>query len=236
MIQSYESLQKDLGIQPDIAVLFDVGWFAERAPEVQQRILAGARRREFRKGQPIYRAGDGADGLYGLIDGVIEITVPGDDGVEIQIHRADTGFWIGDLALFAEEPRLVSVTAVSDISTLFVPQSFMRDLIKNDMGMLREFYALTHRNFATAFRLLANLSVSQSERRLGLRLLHYSELSTEPDGWLSLSQEDLARLIAVSLPTLQRILRRFVEDGLVEIGYRRLRVLDHPALAARCRD
>ncbi|MCR9087885.1 MAG: Crp/Fnr family transcriptional regulator [Rhodobacteraceae bacterium] len=212
------------------------GWFARRAPAVQQILMAGAQRRLFDKGAPVYRVGDPADGLHGLISGSFEITVPGDDGVETLVHRADPGFWIGDLALFSEQPRLVSITATTPTETLFLPQPFLRRMIEEHPALLRDFYDLTHQNTALALRLLSNLSVRQSERRLGLRLLHYSELAANDGGWLHLSQDHLASLVAVSLPTLQRILRRFAEEGLVELSYRKLRVRDPERLAALCRD
>ena len=212
------------------------GWFARRAPAVQQILMAGAQRRLFDKGAPVYRVGDPADGLHGLISGSFEITVPGDDGVETLVLRADPGFWVGDLALFSEQPRLVSITATTPTETLFLPQPFLRRMIEEHPALLRDFYDLTHQNTALALRLLSNLSVRQAERRLGLRLLHYSELAANDGGWLQLSQDHLASLVAVSLPTLQRILRRFAEEGLVELSYRKLRVRDPERLAALCRD
>jgi hypothetical protein len=39
----------------------------------------------------------------------------------------------------------------------------------------------------------------------------------------------------VSLPTLQRVMRRFAEAGLVQRSYARLQVLDRDALAKICR-
>ena len=217
-------------------ILLATGWLAERAPAVQTLLLSGAQRRRFEKGEQVYAVGDPADGLYGLISGSFEITVPGDDGVETLIHRADTGFWIGDLALFADQPRLVSIAATAPTETLFLPQPFIRNAVTQNTDLLRDFYDLTHANMALALRLIANLSVCQSERRLGLRLLHYSELSGDHDGWLKLSQDHLASLVAVSLPTLQRILRRFADEGLVELSYRKLRVSDPERLALRCHD
>lgn len=217
-------------------VLLTTGWLAGRAPAVQSLLMSGAQRRCFEKGEQVYAVGDPADGLYGLISGSFEITLPGDDGVETLVHRADPGFWIGDLALFSEQPRLVSITTTSQTETMFLPQRFIRRMVEVEPALLRDFYDLTHQNTALALRLLANLSVCQSERRLGLRLLHYSELSADDDGWLKLSQDHLASLVAVSLPTLQRILRRFADEGLVELSYRKLRVLDAARLALRCRD
>ena len=218
------------------APLLRVGWLSKQSKVFQTALLAQGRVRAYRAGETIYHEGDPSDGLYGLARGALEISVPSDSGLQVACHRADPGFWIGDLAIFSEQPRLVSIKATCDAELVFVPQSHLWALVDEDPAMLRAFYLLTHQNMALALRLLSNLTVAQSERRLGLRLLHYHELSVEKDHWIELSQEHLADLLALSLPTLQRALRRLADDGLVELAYRRLRVLDPEALLARCRD
>jgi hypothetical protein len=46
----------------------------------------------------------------------------------------------------------------------------------------------------------------------------------------------LAKLLAVSLPTLQRVMRRFVNAGVLISKYARIRVIDRSALERLCID
>ncbi|WP_298848074.1 Crp/Fnr family transcriptional regulator [uncultured Ruegeria sp.] len=188
----------------------------------------------FDPGETLYHYGDQANGIYAVLDGSVQITAPADDGQELVLHQDGTGFWIGDLALFAEAQRLVSVVATQKTRTLFFPNSRVERMVQETPEYVRDFYALTRENMKTALRIMANLAVTGSEKRLVLRLLHLDEGASKSDGWIVVSQEELAELVAVSQPTLHRNLHRLADLGLVELAYGRLRLIDRRELIASC--
>jgi CRP-like cAMP-binding protein len=98
-----------------------------------------------------------------------------------------------------------------------------------------DFYALTYENFQTAFRIIVNLAIPSTDKRVADRLLLELEMRGDAEGWVSLSQSDLAKLVAISLPTLQRVMRRLANSGLVTNNYGRVQVIDRDALARLCR-
>ncbi len=200
--------------------------------QTQGKILQTGRLARFDDNEAICRMGECADGLVGLVTGGAEIRLMGDDGVLTAVHRTEPGFWCGASAIFSDDPSLVSVIATRPTVALHLPITRLRALADADPQLHRDFHALSHRNLATALRLVGNLCVASSERRLALRLAHYDEIAPEPGNWIFVSQGALADLIAVSLPTLQRALRRFIRDGLVEVGYGKLRIPDRDALRA----
>jgi CRP-like cAMP-binding protein len=51
---------------------------------------------------------------------------------------------------------------------------------------------------------------------------------------VSISQAKLSELVALSAPTLQRVMRRLQEDRLIEVGYGRIRILDRQGLISLC--
>ncbi|MDV7144972.1 Crp/Fnr family transcriptional regulator [Tropicimonas sp. TH_r6] len=212
------------------AVLEARGWLAERRADLRAALIDGGRLLEFAAGETLYGLGDPPNGLYGLVSGVVQILIPGENGEVIATHRAESGFWIGDLALFSEQVRLVGVVARGPVTALFLPRAHLRKLVLSRPEIMRDFYALTHQNMQTALRLLANLSVTRSNCRIALRLLHIAEGASHTDGWIELAQEELAEHTAVSLPTVQRCLRHLSESGAIEVGYGRLRLLDRARL------
>lgn len=50
-----------------------------------------------------------------------------------------------------------------------------------------------------------------------------------------MSQPELTKLVATSLPTLQRVMRRFACDGPVINKYARIQLMDRDALERLCR-
>jgi CRP/FNR family cyclic AMP-dependent transcriptional regulator len=219
-------------IDSALAVLSKRGWLADRPPALQLALARIARPRRFAAGEALYRYGDIANGIFGLVDGGLDISIPRADGLDVTVHRADPGFWIGDLALFVGQTRLVSVVAAVDTNVVHLPQAGLRRLLEAAPEYYPDFYALTYENVSVLLRLLANLAISPSETRVAVRLLMYDD-SQQKTG-LKISQNKLAELIGLSVPTLQRVLKRLQEDKLIKVGYGRIDILDRQRLLSLC--
>ena len=214
--------------------LESAGWLAELDTAKRRLLRPIARLRACGEAEYLYLPGDESDGVYGLVEGALDILVPRLDGEEQLVHRAEPGFWIGDLALFARQRRLVGVRASSPCRLIYLPQDQLRLVIRQEPGLIGDFYMLTHGNMATALRVIGMLSVSGAENRVALRLLMQRDAPQANDDWIRLSQDCLAELVALSQQSVRRALRSLERRGLVEIGYGKLRIVDREALAAFC--
>lgn len=218
-------------LEEALASLSKRGWYAERSPELRAALSAIARLRDYSAGQPLYLYGDPPNGIFALVEGGLDLAIPRADGLEITAHRADPGHWIGDLALIAGQTRLVSVIAATQSRLVHVPARALQKLLDDEPRFYKEFYELTYSNFSLTLRLLANLATNPSEARVALRLLMQEESSR---GGVSISQAKLSELVALSAPTLQRVMRRLQEDRLIEVGYGHIRILNRQGLLSLC--
>jgi CRP-like cAMP-binding protein len=211
------------------------GWLAERSKATRARLGAIAKLRNFTTGELIYLAGDAPNGVFGLVLGSLNVSFPRNDGEDYTLHRAGTGFWVGDLALFSSGVRLVSIRAAEPTLMVHLPVHDLAKLLRNDPRLYADFYALTYKNFKTALRIISNLAITSTEKRLADRLIMEVETRGDGDGWIPLSQPELAKLAATSVPTLQRVMRRFSRAGFVRSSYARVQVMDCDGLAQLCR-
>jgi CRP-like cAMP-binding protein len=223
----------------DLASALDVlavqGWFSQRSKATRIRLSAIAKLRNFAKDELVYMAGDAPNGVFGLVSGSLNISFPRGDGEDYTLHRAGGGFWVGDLALLSSGVRLVSVRTAEPSMMVHLPVHDLEALLRDDPSLYADFYALTYENFKTAFRIISNLGIASTEKRLADRLIMEVEARGDADGWIPLSQPELAKLLATSVPTLQRLMRRFAGAGLVRNSYGRIQVLDRKGLVALCR-
>jgi CRP-like cAMP-binding protein len=217
-------------------VLEKYGWLSERGPEVRTALRGIARVRDFDAGQHLYLAGDQPNGMFALVNGALDISIPRADGQDMTVHRAEPGFWIGDSAFFSNQARLVSVRAAVRSRVVHLPQEKLAEVVRSKPDIVFDFYVLSHRNVETALQLLGNLTVSSSEIRVALRLLLHDERLPDGETWIRFTQETLAQLVALSVPTLQRALRKLEEARWIEVGYRRVRIVDRARLLAFCGD
>ena len=213
-----------------LRVLQSHGWYSERSNETQKRLAGIARLRTYATREPIYLTGQVPNGVFGLVDGSIKVAFPRNDGEDYIAHHAGSGFWVGDLALFASAPRLVSIHAAEPTTMVQLrPQDIAR-LVREDLRLHADFYALTYENFRTALNIIANLAIVSVDKRVADRLLLEAAAHPNADGWIQISQPDLAQLLAISLPTLRRTIGRLADAGLVEQGYGRVKVVDPKGL------
>lgn len=219
-------------LEAALAVVSQSGWFAERPEALKEALRRIARLRRFSPGEAIYLVGDEPNGIFGLVDGGVDIAIPRSDGLEMTVHRADPGFWIGDLAQFTGQTRLVSVVAAEPTLVIHFPQHALRPLVEASPGFYPDFYALTYENVRLLLRLLANLASTPSEVRVAMRLLMYDGARDRLG--INISQGKLAELVGLSAPTLQRALRRLQDDNLIKVGYSRIEILDRRGLQSIC--
>lgn len=222
----------EVSLASALAIVSKRGWFSDRTDAFRSDVARIARLRRFAPGEPIYLFGDEPDGIYGLVEGGLDVAIPRADGMDLTAHRADPGFWVGDLAMFVGQTRLVSLIAASRTQVIHLPQNALQRLVEAEPDYLRDFYALTYENMKLTLRLLANLATTPSEVRIAMRLLMYDD--AEKQTGIPVSQSKLAELLGMSAPTLQRVLRRLQDDGLIEVGYGRIRILDRRKLLSIC--
>jgi CRP/FNR family transcriptional regulator, cyclic AMP receptor protein len=210
------------------------GWLASCDVDVRKSLRSIAALVTFAAGDYLYRAGDVPNGVFGLVSGAIDSLIPRLDGEEIVVHRAGGGFWIGDLALFSKQRRLLSLRAATPLAVIHLPQKELQEITHRQPALIGDFYRLSHTNMAMTLSLLGNLAVSGAENRVALRLLIQHPVLADEDGWIPLGQEALAELVALSTQSVRRALRQLESQGLLELGYRRIRILDERKLSGLC--
>jgi CRP-like cAMP-binding protein len=222
----YNSRRKSIDISP----LNKLGWLADQSPELHSWASEVGQWRSYDAGQAIYQADDPADGLYGLAEGAIQIAFPLPTREQVFLHRAEVGFWIGDLAELASAPRLVSVVSATNSRLLHISSEKVRRLLDYHPWHWPAFYRLSVSNMRMALTLLSEALSLTVRARVCRRLLALSEAN--PD--IEITQETLSELLGVTRPTLRRCLLDLEERGAIARKYSRLSIIAPLVLKAFC--
>ncbi len=230
MMKSAPMTAKISELDAALSVMEQSGWYADRSEEVKGILAKEAQLRSYGKRENVFLAGDPSAGLYGLAEGSLQLMVDRSDGDQVVMHRAEPGFWIGDLALFANKGHQLSAWAANHVKMVFVPASALWRLTEEDPKLLLEFYELTYANVQSLFKVYGSLSRESALQRVASRLILQSELKASDGDWLHISQNELAEMLNHSLPTLQRSLRHLADSKIIELGYGKIKILDSDAL------
>ncbi len=186
--------------------------------------------RSFRKGQYLIREGERGKGLHGLLHGRTRHIRSAGESEEVLLHVGGPGSWFGEYALVTGETAAGSVIADTTVRSLFLPAAEFERILQLEPSHLRPFACLLGERFAIAYRYIAEQQVLSPGERLLSRLRGIAALQprggTERESKdIALSQAELARMVGLSRQTLNGLLADLQTRGLVEVGYRRVRVV-----------
>jgi CRP-like cAMP-binding protein len=210
-----------------IAPLDQVGWLAQEAEALREWAAKVGHWRVFESGQLIYGYGEPSNGLYGLGSGSLELTFPLVRDEPVLLHLAEVGFWIGDAAELASNPRMVSLSAAARSRVLHLPSRAIQILLAAKPEYWSAFYRLSGINFRTLARQYAEALSLTLRARVCRHLLRLAEAPTV----VEITQDELASLLGVARGTLRRCLTELENLGAIERRYRNLRILDAAILA-----
>ncbi len=189
-------------------------------------LAEGRSPRRYRAGQLIYLQGTRPECFYYLISGSVRSFISTGSGEErvLAVHRA--GDLMGEASFFDGCPRVTSAMALEDCSILTVDQAQLDAAFQRHPELALPM--LQH--LARTVRLLSDHVESASlpaQQRVARWLLG------QPDGAggvLKATHEGIGQAVGLSRVTVSRALGELAVQGLVELGYRSVTVLDRDGL------
>ncbi len=220
------------------ALLREQGWLAEISQPLQDKLVAQGRWLERAPGEPLAMAGEESGGLTGIAIGTVFSRAA---NAPAEVSMTDLHFapvWMASRSFVPGEARMLSVVAQTEVKALRIPQFALFQL----MGQHPELTAHLFRNFANLFArmtiVIGNAHLRDGRARciaVLLRLVDTQYQGPVPD-WIPIGQMDLAGMANVSRQKVGDVLRELEALGLVELGYRQMRVRDRDRLMAMVPD
>ncbi len=183
------------------------------------------------KGHMFFLEGEEAHGLFVLLSGKVKIFRTGPDGREAVLHVFGPGEPFGEVAVFEGRNFPASAGCVAAGASLFLPRRDLIAAIAADPGLAMNLLAALSRRLRAFAAKVEALTLMETPQRLAAYLLHTSE---ERDGAnelrLDLGKGLLAGILGTARETLSRTLGRMVEQGILAVDGRTVRLLDRNAL------
>lgn len=179
------------------------------------------------QGTHLFKEGEPAIAAFLIESGEVEL-YRGSGRDRRVVSRVGPGSVLGDIAVFQDTPYVSSARTVGPVRAFrFERARLLPELARHPAVCLRW--------------LVAGLRQLEDTQRRVIRLMHKTVLSQVADLLaeeasrrkdVTLSQSTIAALLGVSRQSVNEALGRLRDQGLVETGYRRIRVLDPEKLAA----
>ncbi len=200
--------------------------------EDRRSLLVACRRRRFARGEAVFREGDPAENVHLLAEGTVAVRVATPLGDVATLAVLAAGDVFGAPALIAEPSvRSATVVTLEPVQTLALAREAFERLLADHPSVLRLLVGALDARLRTTSRNLVDALYMPVEVRVFRHLARLDGIYNR--GSIPLTQDDLASMAGTTRQSLNKVLRRAQEDGLVTLSRGHMAVIDPDRVAQR---
>lgn len=203
-------------------------------PDQKRIVVDKFRIQHYKRGQIIYAEGDEPDNLWVLLKGKVKMYKSG-VGDRIQILRLFRPVqYFGYRAYFAREPYVSTAAAFEPTTLGYIHMDYVEQLLLNNNRLAMFFIHELSKNLGGSDTKIVSLTQKHIRGRLAESLLlladNYGLEDDQSTLKIYMSREDLANLSNMTTANAIRTLTSFVNEHLLLVDGRKIKILDIPQL------
>lgn len=203
--------------------------FSTLPTALREELSASAPERRFDAGQIIQHRGEKATGFWLIASGSVAVGQYRPDGEFRAVAVLGPGDSWGELAMFADRPRVVDAVARTACNLRFVREAAFERALANDPKAMRALLGALSVQLQEILDITTGIRSGSARSRVAGMLATLSSGSDLP-ATIMLSQSELAELLGLSRMTINSALKAYAESGLIRRSYGAIEVLDREGL------
>ena len=193
-------------------------------------------RRRIKRGDHLYRAGEGFDAIYAIRSGFFKTDVLLEDGREQVTGFQMAGELLG-LDGISTEHHTCNAIALEDSEICAIPFSRLEVLSREIHNLQHHFHKVMSREIVRDHGVMMLLGTMRAEERLAAFLLNLSQRFTargfsHAEFYLRMTREEIGSYLGLKLETVSRAFSKFQEEGFIAVQQKHIRILDVNGLKA----
>jgi CRP/FNR family transcriptional regulator len=193
-----------------------------------------ANRRKVKRGATLYRNGEKFTSLYAIRTGFFKTCVASEDGRDQVTGFQMAGEIIG-LDGIVQEHHTCDAVALEDAEVCVMPFDRIEELSREVNALQRHVHKIMSREIVRENGVMLLLGSMRAEERLAAFLLNlvqrlHARGFSQSELVLRMTREEIGSYLGLKLETVSRTFSKFVEDAIVEVRQRHVRILNTDAL------
>lgn len=220
----------------DVNAILSQHFLLKQLPAAEvARLSSLATTRHYKAGEPVFLKGDPGASMMAVLSGRIRICSYSSDGREVVLNVINPGEVFGEIALIDGGERTADAFAIDQTELLILMRrDFLPYLERNPKICIRLLEVMCQRLRATSEQ-LEDFNFLDLRCRLAKRLMSLVEQHGEPNGkgihiGVRLPQHLLASMIGTSREAVNKQLRSWENEGLIDVRRGSITVLHPDAL------
>ena len=193
-----------------------------------------ASRRKVKRGSTLFRNGERFTSLYAIRTGFFKTCVASEDGRDQVTGFQMAGEVIG-LDGIVNDFHTCDAVALEDAEVCVMPFDRVEELSREVNALQRHVHKIMSREIVRENGVMLLLGSMRAEERLAAFLLNlvqrlHARGFSQSELVLRMTREEIGSYLGLKLETVSRTFSKFVEDGIVEVKQRHVRILNTDAL------
>ncbi|QDY98992.1 Crp/Fnr family transcriptional regulator [Nitratireductor mangrovi] len=193
-------------------------------------LFAGCGQERVQAGQNLFMQDDEADRVYGVLNGTVEIAIYSEGGRKLVANIETAKSLIGEIGALDGGLRTATATCLTDSVLVSVSRRQLFDRIEAHPQLASAMIGLLCARLRWVSAELGDQALLKIEARLAKRLLFLSELIPDEEGWIRISQSELAEFLGATRESVNKTLTDWRRLGVIEIRRGGLKIVNGRAL------
>ncbi|MGO9392507.1 Crp/Fnr family transcriptional regulator [Rhodoblastus sp.] len=194
--------------------------FQNVAAEVMEQVSRRAQRRTLQKGELLFNVGDPSDALYVIASGRIRIWTVSAAGVEVTLNVQIAGAIFGEIGMLDGSVRTAGASAMATTELISISRKAFFDALDRDSQLAHNVIGLLCQRLRWTTARMEDAVLRPAPQRLARILGHLVQDHSRrtPRGHeitIKLTQGELAQWTAMSRESLNKLLNRWIDEGVV---------------------
>lgn len=206
-------------------------WVSELPDEIRSEVSRHFVHRKLTDGEYLFHQEDPPDACFQISRGRVKVCNYNDSGQELVHTYLHEGDCIGDWGLLIEQPRMNNAISCGNAEVNILRKAHFYELYDKYPEIARALNRVMARRLRLSFMLAEDASLLPLRPRLARAVIRmgHSPGRMGQDGRITIeniSHEELANMVGATRPSVGRELKKFEQEGSIEIKYGKLIIND----------
>lgn len=194
--------------------------FAGLDPRTLDQLRARLQRRMLGRRETLFSAGDEADALYLVVEGRVRIWTVSATGIEVTLNVLTPGAIFGEIAMLDGSVRTAGASSMTETQLASLARRPFFDALDRDPRLARNVIDLLCKRLRWTSARMEDATLRQAPERLARLLGHLAQdhgrrTAGGVEITIKLTQGEMAQWTAMSRESLNKLLNRWIDRGVI---------------------
>lgn len=179
---------------------------ARLRPDQFELLFGGCRTEHHSAGEHLFMQEDASDRIYGVLSGTVEISIYSPGGRKLVANIELSRSLVGEIGVLDGGQRTATALCLTDCTLVSLSRAQLLERLEKNALLALAMIGLLCARLRWISSERNDQALLKIEARLAKRLLFLSQLLADGNGWISISQAELAAFLGATRESINKIL------------------------------